>query len=59
MSEELLNAKNVSGLLGIPVERVWKLCRDNELTYIKVGRSKRFTVADVQNFISSNRVSAK
>jgi len=52
---KLLNAKEVSDALGVSVGTlaVWRCTRRYPLAYIKCGRSVRYSLAAVEEFLRS------
>ena len=52
---DLLNAKQVSEMLGIQEQTLahWRMTGRYDLPYIKVGRSVRYKLSDVEKFLLS------
>ena len=50
--KKLLNAKEVSELLGTPESRVWELTRDNKIPHVVLGkRQYRYSEAKILEFL--------
>lgn len=58
MSEPLLMAEEVSQLLRVPVEHVYRLARRKELPSVRLGRYVRFTAEGVNAYIKKNAAGA-
>ncbi|AFM24995.1 helix-turn-helix domain-containing protein [Desulfomonile tiedjei] len=57
---QLLTPAQVAGMLQIPVKSVHALCRAGKLGYIRIdGKSRRFTLEDVETFLNERRVSGQ
>ena len=56
MEDKFLNIKEVSAMVGLSESRIYKM-REGDKLYIKsvkLGRSLKFRLSDVQNFIKGN-----
>jgi excisionase family DNA binding protein len=56
MEEQLLTAQELAMLLRSTVRFVRRLVAERRIEYVKVGRSVRFPVAAVADYIERNRV---
>jgi len=58
-SNDLLNSKQVSNLLGVSIQTlaIWRCNKRYRLKYIKVGRYVRYRYADVMEFVDSRTIS--
>lgn len=54
MNSPLLMAEEVSQLLRIPTEHVYRLARRGELSSVRMGRYVRFTTESVNQYVNSN-----
>lgn len=54
MNQPLLMAEEVSQLLRIPTEHVYRLARRGELASVRMGRYVRFTSDSIQSYIDEN-----
>ena len=55
----LLDAKAVGALLGVDAGEVYRLARVGELGYFGKGRARRFTRAQVREYIEKRSVGAR
>lgn len=53
--EPLRDAAHVADLLGVPVKTIHQYARDGRLPSIKLGRHRRFVVADVERALEEMR----
>jgi excisionase family DNA binding protein len=53
-SEEILNIKEVSDYLKIPVSTVYKLVQDGKVPAIKLGKHWRFMKKDLDHLFDQN-----
>jgi len=52
--QKLLNAQEVADILGIDVQRIWNLVRNNLLPCVRLGeRQLRFSAQELENFIAA------
>jgi excisionase family DNA binding protein len=58
MSTNLLTTEEVAKMLGLQEHtlRDWRRAKRHPLPYVKVGRSVRFRLSDVEAFISAHLV---
>lgn len=54
---KLLTADEVAGILSVSVRTVRRYAASADLPYVKVGRSVRFRLRDVENFTEARVVS--
>jgi excisionase family DNA binding protein len=54
MNQPLLMAEEVSQLLRIPTEHVYRLARRGEITSVRLGRYVRFTSEAVSQYVEAN-----
>ena len=54
VGKRLLNVKQAAQYLGLAVDTVYKKARLRELPFVKVGRSLRFDVKELDRFIEQN-----
>lgn len=59
MEENALDAQDVAGMLHVSRNTVYNLAKAGDLSFYMVGRKMRFTLADVDAYISSNRAQGK
>ena len=52
--QKLLNAKEVSEILGLELSTIYNWVHYRKIDYIKVGRLLKFSPDVVQNFIANN-----
>lgn len=51
--QKLLNAQEVADILGIDVQRIWNLVRNNLLPCVRLGeRQLRFSPQEIEKFIA-------
>lgn len=55
-NQEILNIKEVSDYLKIPVSTVYKLAQDGKVPAIKVGKHWRFLKRDLDEMFSQQRL---
>jgi len=55
MENKLLSKKEVTTYLDISLGMVDKLMKE-DLPYIKLGKSVRFRMNDIENYLNSNKV---
>lgn len=55
-NHEILNIKEVSDYLKIPVSTVYKLAQDGKVPAIKVGKHWRFLKRDLDEMFSQQRL---
>lgn len=55
-NHEILNIKEVSNYLKIPVSTVYKLAQDGKVPAIKVGKHWRFLKRDLDEMFSQQRL---
>ncbi|MGQ9695944.1 MAG: helix-turn-helix domain-containing protein [Thermodesulfobacteriota bacterium] len=55
-NHEILNIKEVSNYLKIPVSTVYKLAQDGKVPAIKVGKHWRFSKRDLDEMFSQQRL---
>ena len=48
----LLNAREAAESLAISERKLWELTKCNEIPSVRIGRSVRYRLADLQEFIS-------
>jgi len=41
-ADRLLTAEAVAEIVGVRVDYIWALCRENEIPHLQFGRAKRF-----------------
>ncbi len=56
VNHEILNIKEVSDYLKIPVSTVYKLAQDGKVPAIKVGKHWRFLKKDLDEMFSQQRL---
>ena len=56
MNSRLKNMEEAAEYLNIPKSSLYKLCSRNDLLYRKIGRSNRFTIEDLEEFIQRMEV---
>ena len=55
MENKLLSKKEVTTYLDVSLGMVDKLMKE-DLPYIKLGKSVRFKMTDIENYLNSNKV---
>ena len=55
MENKLLSKKDVTTYLDVSLGMVDKLMKE-DLPYIKLGKSVRFRMNDIENYLNSNKV---
>ncbi len=55
VNHEILNIKEVSDYLKIPVSTIYKLAQDGKVPAIKVGKHWRFLKKDLDEMFSQHR----
>jgi excisionase family DNA binding protein len=55
ISEEILNIKEVSNYLRIPVSTVYKLVQDGKVPAVKVGKHWRFMKRDLESLFDQKK----
>lgn len=58
-NNEILNIREVSNYLKIPVSTVYKLAQDGKVPAIKVGKHWRFLKKDLDNMFSQQKLMIK
>jgi excisionase family DNA binding protein len=60
-NDKLLCTKEVSEILGISAGTlaVWRCTKKQKLSFIKVGKSVRYRIKDVMNYIEKQEVKIK
>jgi len=58
ISDDILNIKEVSDYLKIPVSTVYKLAQDGKLPAVKVGKHWRFLKRDLDHLFKKKPVEA-
>lgn len=53
--ESLIGINEVSDMLGVTRDYVYKLVQKNEITYYKVGRYLKFKPSEVEEWIEAKR----
>ena len=59
LSEPLLTADEVAGLLRVPRSTVYEMTRTRRLPFIKVGRRTLFVRVDLDAWVLANRVTPR
>ena len=54
----LLSSREVTALLGIHIRTLQKYCKQQKISFIRVGGKHRFRVSAVEQFITSREVGA-
>lgn len=54
----LLTAKQAAVVLSISPRKLWSLTSGNEVPHIRIGRSVRYSVIDLEDWISEQRCTA-
>jgi excisionase family DNA binding protein len=54
-SDDILNIKEVSNYLKVPVSTIYKLAQDGKVPAIKVGKHWRFLKKDLENLFTQKR----
>ncbi len=54
-SDDILNIKEVSNYLKVPVSTIYKLAQDGKVPAIKVGKHWRFLKKDLENLFAQKR----
>jgi len=52
MTQTFLNKKQLSNYLGISIGKIDNLIKNKNIGYYKIGKSVRFKVEDVNNWIT-------
>lgn len=55
MTDRLLTAEQVAGILGVSVRYAWRLGREGHLGVVKVGKYRRYPESGVLAFIERGR----
>jgi excisionase family DNA binding protein len=50
-ADRLLTAEAVAEMVGVRVDYIWALCRQNEIPHLRFGRVKRFRRAAVLKWL--------
>lgn len=53
MTKELLNKKELSNYLGFSVGKIDSLIKHNKISYYKIGKTVRFNIDEVKNWVST------
>ncbi len=56
LTNEILNIKEVSAYLRIPVSTIYKLVQDGKVPAVKVGKHWRFMKKDLDNLFEQKRL---
>ena len=54
-SKLLLTVRETAAMLSISERKLWNLTNENEIPAIRIGRSVRYSVEDVQQWIDTKR----
>ncbi len=55
ISDDILNIKEVSDYLKVPVSTIYKLAQDGKVPAIKVGKHWRFLKKDLENLFAQKK----
>ncbi|WCB93800.1 hypothetical protein DSM104299_02516 [Baekduia alba] len=55
LSEPLLRPEDAAELLSVKVSWIYEACRNGRLPFLRVGKHIRFTRADLERWVSSQR----
>jgi excisionase family DNA binding protein len=58
-SEEILNIKEVSEYLRIPVSTLYKLVQEGKVPAVKIGKHWRFMKKDLENLFEQSLLKSK
>ncbi len=56
--DELLTPEDVAEYLKVPVETIWRWCRNGDIPAIKIGKYWRIPEAELSDFIKANTKTA-
>lgn len=56
MIERLLNAAEVSKILGISRTTLSGIARDGDIEFVEIGKRKKFTIAAVERYLGERTV---
>ncbi|MBT3872144.1 MAG: helix-turn-helix domain-containing protein [Flavobacteriaceae bacterium] len=59
MNRQLMTIGEAATYLGISVSHLYKMCSIRSIDFYKIGRSNKFLIADLNEFISKNKISKK
>jgi len=59
MNRQLMTIGEAATYLGISVSHLYKMCSMRSIDFYKIGRSNKFLIADLNEFISKNKISKK
>ena len=59
MNRQLMTIGEAATYLGIYVSHLYKMCSIRSIDFYKIGRSNKFLIADLNEFISKNKISKK
>jgi len=54
-SKLLLTARETASLLSISERKLWNLTNENEIQSIRIGRSVRYSIEDLEQWIETKR----
>lgn len=56
LPNRMLTAEEVATYLGVPKQRIYALTHTHEIPYHKIGRSVRFNIRDIDDWLEAQRV---
>ena len=56
MENKLLTISEAANYLGVSISYVYKMCSIRGIDFYKIGRSNKFLMEDLNNFIVKNKV---
>jgi excisionase family DNA binding protein len=59
MNRQLMTIGEAATYLGISVSHLYKMCSMRSIDFYKIGKSNKFLIADLNEFISKNKISKK
>ena len=59
MDKRLMTIGEAATHLGISVSHLYKMCSMRSIDFYKIGKSNKFLIADLNEFISKNKISKK
>ncbi len=50
-----INTKDAAAYLCVSVGRLWNMCSNGLVPFYKLGRSNRYKIQDLENFLANSR----
>ena len=56
---KLLTPKETAALLAISERKLWSMTNQNEIPHIRIGKSVRYAVSDLETWIETKRIDSR